>query len=136
MPSNAARCATGLKSITSCGFVSASIAKPVWRHAYTSLWSPKIFNECVDTVRADTWKTLGNCSPAILYILGIIRRRPCDAVKVVVSAPAASEPCTVPAAPASDSISTTLTVFPKMFFCPAADHISTESAIGLEGVIG
>ena len=32
------------------------------------------------TVRADTWKTPGNSSPAILYILGIISSRPWDAV--------------------------------------------------------
>ena len=51
-----------------------------------------MFNACDDTVRADTSNTQGNCSPAILYILGIIRRRPCEAVNVVVSAPAASEP--------------------------------------------
>ena len=39
----------------------------------------------METVRADTWNTAGSSSPAILYILGIIRRSPCDAVKVVVS---------------------------------------------------
>ena len=32
------------------------------------------------TVRADTWKTPGRPSPAILYIFGIMRSRPCDAV--------------------------------------------------------
>ena len=95
-----------------------------------------MFSACEDTVRADTWNTEGKFSPAILYMLGIISNNPCEAVKVVVKAPAAREPCTVPAAPASDSISTTLTVFPKMFFCPAADHWSTVSAIGEEGVIG
>ncbi len=47
------------------------------------------------------------------------------AVKVVVRAPAAREPCTAPAAPASDCISITCTVLPKMFFWPAADHWST-----------
>ena len=40
------------------------------------------------------------------------------------------EPCTAPAAPASDCISTTLTWLPKMFFRPFADHWSTRSAIG------
>jgi hypothetical protein len=38
--------------------------------------------------RAATWKTAQVSSPAILYILGIINMSPCDAVKVVVSAPA------------------------------------------------
>ena len=136
LPSIAARCATGLKSITSCGLVSASIANPVWRHAYTSLWSPKMFRDCVATVRADTSNTHGSCSAAILYMLGIIRRRPWDAVNVVVIAPAAREPWTVPAAPASDCISLTTTWLPKIFSCPAAAHWSTESAIGLDGVIG
>ena len=37
---------------------------------------------------------------------------------------------------ASDCISVTFTVLPKIFFLPAADHWSTTSAIGLEGVIG
>ena len=41
-------------------------------------------------------------------------------MKVVVIAPVPREPCTAPAAPASDSISTTLTWFPKMFFRAAA----------------
>ena len=35
--------------------------------------------------RAATWKTVGVSSPAILNMLGIIRSRPWDAVKVVVS---------------------------------------------------
>ena len=39
-------------------------------------------------------------SPAILYMLGIISSRPCDAVKVVASAPAWRAPWTAPAAPA------------------------------------
>ena len=55
---------------------------------------------------------------------------------MVVRAPAPREPCTVPDAPASDCISMTLTVVPKMFFWPAADHWSTMSAMGLDGVIG
>ena len=91
---------------------------------------------CVDTVLAATCKTPGNNSPAILYMLGIIRSSPCDDVKVVVSAPAESAPCTVPAAPASDCISAILTVCPKMFFLPYAAHSSTDSAIGEDGVIG
>ncbi len=40
------------------------------------------------------------------------------------------------AAPASDCISTTLTGCPKIFFLPCADHSSTPSAIGVDGVIG
>ena len=59
-----------------------------------------------------------------------------EAVKVVVSAPAASEPWTVPAAPASDCISMTLVWVPKMFLRPLADHWSTKSAMGEEGVMG
>ena len=75
-----------------------------------------MLSDCVATVRADTSNTQGSCSAAILYILGIISKRPCEAVNVVVRAPAASEPCTVPAAPASDCISVTFTVLPKYSF--------------------
>ena len=58
-------------------------------------------------------------SPAILYMLGIISSRPWEAVKVVVRAPAAREPCTAPAAPASDCISATLGRFcPNRFLRP------------------
>ena len=39
-----------------------------------------------------TWKTVGMSSPAILYMFGIMSRRPWEAVKVVVKAPAESEP--------------------------------------------
>ena len=81
-----------------------------------------MLSDCVATVRADTSNTQGSCSAAILYMLGIIRRSPCEAVNVVVKAPAANEPCTVPAAPASDCISDTVTVLPKIFFLPSADH--------------
>ena len=49
--------------------------------------------------------TNGESSPAILYMFGIIRSRPCEAVKVVVRAPAWIEPWQAPAAPASDCIS-------------------------------
>ena len=76
----AARCATGLRSMTSCTLDSASIAKPVWRQAITSLWSPKMFRVWLARVRALTWNTPGSSSPAILYILGIISSRPWEAV--------------------------------------------------------
>ena len=69
-------------------------------------------------------------------MLGIISSRPWEAVKVVVSAPAAREPCTAPAAPASDCISATRTVWPNRFLRPWAAHSSTTSAIGEEGVMG
>ena len=95
-----------------------------------------MFSAWLATVRAETWNTAGSSSPAILYMLGIISSRPWDAVNVVVSAPAAREPCTVPAAPASDCISTTFTSVPKMFFWCRADHWSTWSAMGLDGVMG
>ena len=102
----------------------------------TSEWSPKMFSAWLATVRADTWNTAGSSSPAILYMFGIIRSRPCEAVNVVVRAPAARLPCTVPAAPASDCISMTFTSVPKIFFWCAALHWSTMSAIGLDGVMG
>ena len=76
----AARWATAARSMTSWTLVSASMAKPVWRQAMTSEWSPKMFSAWVATVRADTWKTPGSSSPAILYMLGIISSRPWEAV--------------------------------------------------------
>ena len=69
-------------------------------------------------------------------MLGIISSRPCEAVKVVVSAPACSAPCTAPAAPPSDCISTTSGTMPQMFLLPWADHSSLHSPIVEEGVIG
>ena len=102
---NEARCGTAVRSITSCTEPEQNIAKPVCRQAITSEWSPKMHNECVAIVRAETSNTQGSISPAILYILGIINNKPCEAVNVVVSAPACSEPCIAPAAPPSDCIS-------------------------------
>ena len=69
-------------------------------------------------------------------MFGIISRRPCDAVKVVVSAPACSAPCTAPAAPPSDCISETEGTVPQMFLRPFADHSSAHSPMFEEGVIG
>ncbi len=83
-----ARWPMAAKSWASCTEPEQSIANPVCRHAMTSEWSPKIDSACVATVRADTCMQNEVSSPAILYMLGIISRRPCDAVKVVVSAPA------------------------------------------------
>jgi hypothetical protein len=62
------------------------------RAAITSEWSPKIESPWAASDRAATWKTVGVSSPAILNMLGSMSRRPCDAVKVVASAPAWSEP--------------------------------------------
>ena len=69
-------------------------------------------------------------------MLGIISSRPCEAVNVEVRAPLCNDPCTAPAAPASDCISTTLTVSPKIFLRPWAAHSSTSSAIVDDGVMG
>src|SRR5512146_977259 len=102
----------------------------------TSEWSPKIESACVATVRAETCMHIDVSSPAILYMLGIISRRPCDAVKVVVSAPACRAPWTAPAAPPSDCISDTEGTVPHTFFWPLADHSSAHSPMFEEGVIG
>ena len=91
---------------------------------------------CVAMVRAATCIVNGVSSPAILNMLGIIRSNPCDAVKVVDSAPACSAPCTAPAAPASDCISTTSGTLPQRFSRPWLDHSSASSPIADEGVIG
>ena len=109
---------------------------PIWRTAITSEWSPKIDRAWVAIVRAATCMQNEVSSPAILYMFGIMRSRPWDAVNVVASAPACSAPCTVPAAPASDCISTTESGRPQMLTSPRADHSSASSPIVEEGVIG
>ena len=80
--------------------------------------------------------TLGRNWPPMAYMAGIISIRPWEDVKVVVRAPACREPWQVPAAPASDCIWMTSTVEPNRFFFPLADHSSTFSAMGEEGVMG
>ena len=112
------------------------MAKPVARQLITSEWSPKIDSDCAASARAETWKTVGIISPAILYMFGIIRSKPWLAVKVVVNAPAFKEPCTAPAAPASDCISATSTFSPNMFFKPWLAQVSAYSPMVEEGVIG
>ena len=69
-------------------------------------------------------------------MFGSFSSRPWDAVKVQVSAPACSEPCTAPAAPASLCISITCGTMPQMFFCPPADQASASSPMVEDGVIG
>ena len=66
--------------MTSCTLPSQSMAKPVWRQAMTSWWSPKMDSVWLARVRAVTWNTPGSSSPAILYMLGIMSSRPWDAV--------------------------------------------------------
>ncbi len=72
--------------------------------------------------------------PESLHITGDLGCLRC--ADLVVSAPPCKEPCTVPAAPASDCISTTFTCWPNRFFFPSADHLSVTSAITEEGVMG
>ncbi len=124
------------KSCASCTEPEASSAKPVWRAAMTSEWSPKIDSAWVATVRAATWRTNGVSSPAILYMLGIISSRPCEAVNVVASAPACRAPCTAPAAPPSDCISTTSGTCLQRFGRFSTAQASASSPIGEAGVIG
>jgi hypothetical protein len=131
-----AACATSAKSWASCTELAASIAHPVVRAAITSLWSPKIDSAWVATERAATWITAGLSSPAILNMLGSISSSPCEAVKVVPSAPFWTAPCSAPAAPASDCISMTSGTAPHRFVRPAALHPSANSPIGEAGVIG
>ena len=102
-----ARWATRARSATSWTELAASMAKPVERQAMTSWWSPKMERAWPARARAETWKTVGISSPAILYMLGIMRSRPWEAVKVVAVPPPERMPWTAPAAPASDCISTT-----------------------------
>ena len=84
----AAKCAIGAISATSCTEPEASITQPVCLAAITSWWSPKILKACAANARALTWNTPGRSSPATLYIFGTISNSPCDAVNVVVKAPA------------------------------------------------
>jgi hypothetical protein len=128
--------ATSAKSWASCTEPAESIAQPVARACMTSLWSPKIDRAWVAIERAATWMTAGVSSPAILNMLGIISRRPCDEVKVVARAPFCRAPCSEPAAPASDCISTTSGTAPHRLARPAADQSSACSPMGDAGVIG
>ena len=134
--SSVAACEIAARSCASWTEPDASIAKPTWRHAMTSEWSPKIERAWVASVRAATCMQNGVSSPAILYMFGIINSSPWDAVNVVVIAPACRAPWTAPAAPASDCISTTDGTLPQTFVRPSADHSSESSPIGEEGVIG
>src|SRR6187455_846763 len=90
----------------------------------------------VARVRAATCMQNGVSSPAILYMFGIMRSRPWEAVKVVASAPAWSAPWTAPAAPPSDCISTTLGTAPHTFVRPCDDQESASSPIVDDGVMG
>ena len=123
-------------SAASCTELLHSMPKPVDRQAITSLWSPKMDRAWMLSARALTWNTAGSSSPASLYMLGIISSRPWLAVKVHPRAPPCISPWSAPAAPASDCIWITRTVWPKRFFLPRAAHSSTSSAMGLEGVMG
>ena len=102
----------------------------------TSEWSPKIDSAWVARVRAATCMQNGVSSPAILYMLGIISRSPCEAVKVVASAPAWSAPWTTPAAPPSDCISITCGTVPHRLGRPSTDQASASSPIADDGVMG
>src|SRR5262249_7294135 len=106
------------------------------RQAITSEWSPKIDSAWVARARAVTCIVNGVSSPAILYMLGIIRRRPWEAVKVVARAPAWSAPWTAPAAPPSDCISAIAGTTPQRFGLSLLAHSSQSSAIVELGVIG
>src|SRR5262249_14404350 len=61
---------------------------------------------------------------------------PCEAVKVVASAPVERAPWSAPAAPASLCISATEGTEPQRFGRPSAAQASASSPIGEEGVSG
>src|ERR1051326_4012362 len=124
------------RSATSWTEFEESIAKPVDRAAMTSLGPPNTQRAGVATALAAIWKTVDVSSPAILNILGIIRRSPCEEVNVVASAPPCSAPWIAPAAPPSLCISITRGIDPQRFFLPAEDHSSDHSPIAEEGVMG
>ena len=113
--SRVAACAIAARSWASCTEFEQRSAKPVCRQAITSEWSPNIERAWVANVRAVTCMVKGDSSPAILYMLGIMRSRPWEAVNVVASAPAWRAPCTAPAAPPSDCISAISGITPQRF---------------------
>ena len=81
--SSVAAWATSARSWASWTDAAESSAKPVWRTAITSEWSPKIDSPCAASERAATCITAEVSSPAILYMFGIISSRPWEAVNVV-----------------------------------------------------
>jgi len=91
-------------SCASCTEADDIIAKPVPRTAITIGMVPKIDSAEVRE-RERNMKTVPVNSPAILNMSGIINKRPCDAVNVVVSAPDCNAPWSTPAAPPSLCIS-------------------------------
>ena len=125
-----------VKSCASWTLPEQNRPKPVLRTAMTSEWSPKMESAWLATSLAETWNTVGVSSPAILNILGIISSSPCEAVKVVHSAPLVKAPWTAPLAPPSDCISLTEGTVPQIFLSPLADLASDTSPIPEEGVIG
>jgi hypothetical protein len=90
----------------------------------------------VAIVRAATWMTHGVSSPAILNMFGTINSSPWLDVNVVAIAPFCSAPCSAPAAPPSDCISTISGTNPQRFGRPADAQSSACSPIGEAGVIG
>ena len=102
----------------------------------TSLWSPKIDRPCAASERAATWKTAGVSSPAILYMFGIISSRPCDAVKVVASAPGLQRAVDRAGRAALGLHLDHLRDRAPQVRPPSADHASANSPIGEDGVIG
>ena len=88
------------------------------------------------TVRAVTWKTVGVSSPAILNMFGIISSRPCDAVNVVVRAPACKRAVDGAGRPRLALHFHHSGTVPKMFLRPAAAQASGNSPRPDEGVIG
>ncbi len=102
----------------------------------TSEWSPKMLSPCAASDRAATCITAEVSSPAILYMLGTMSSRPCEAVNVVASAPPCSAPWSAPAAPPSLCISTTVGTVPHTLARSSVDHWSASSAIDDDGVMG
>jgi len=74
-------------------------AKPVWRVAITSLWSPKIESACAASDRALSETPWPSARPRSCTCWGSSTASPGWPVNVVVSAPVCAAPCTAPAAP-------------------------------------
>ena len=113
------------------------MAEPVVRAAITSPWSQKIDRAWVASDRAATWTTPGVSSPAILNRFGSISSRPCEAVKVVASAPPDQRTVQGPGGPAlALHLDHVRAPIPRRLARPAAAQASADSPMGDAGVIG
>ena len=120
----------------SWALLEQSIAHPGARQAMTFSWSPKMERACVAMARAAMWNTVDVELPGDFVHVGDHEKQSLGRGKGRRERARGGRPCTAPAAPASDCISTTEGMVPQIFFVPSADSSSATSPIVDEGVIG